>query len=172
MFLKRFKEKSNLKYFNSVLDEIERYVPPGKIESIGILLNYSEFNRYDQLRAVMKSIGIKDNKVRFIAFIEDEKERPNSWDDFFSANDFGWKGKLKNVQLEDFINTPFDALICYYKSDLLELDFVTALSKAGLKIGISNHDPRLFDLIIDLEPRYLNVFQKELDKYLTVLNKI
>ncbi|MBT8270863.1 MAG: hypothetical protein HKO90_09250 [Flavobacteriaceae bacterium] len=172
MFLKRFKEKSNLKYFNNVLNDIERHVPPGKIESLGILLNYSEFNRYDQLRAVMKSIGIKDNKVRFIAFIEDEKDRPNSWDDFFSPNDFGWKGKIKNVQLEDFIDTPFDALICYYKSISLELDFVTALSKAGLKIGISNHDPRLFDLIIDLEPRYLNVFQKEIDKYLKVLNKI
>ncbi|MBT8289057.1 MAG: hypothetical protein HKN00_06340 [Flavobacteriaceae bacterium] len=172
MFLKRFKEKSNKKYFNNVLNQAKRTVPAGKIEAVGILLNFDEFNRYDQLRIAMKNIGFKDNKVRFIAFLEDDKEKPNSWDDFYSEVDFGWKGKIKNPQLEDFISTKFDALISYYKDPIPELDYVTALSNAHFKIGISNHDHRLFDLIIDIESKYLSVFEKELNKYLKVLNKI
>ena len=172
MFLRRFKDKSNQKFINHLLEEQKRIVPGGKVDSVGVLLNFNEFNQYDQFRKMLKEIGIKDNKVKFIAMIEDEKSRPNSWDDFFSPDDFGWKGKIKNMQLEEFINTSFDALICYYGGAVFELDFVSAMSKAKFKIGISDHDPRLFDLIIHLEPKYLSVFAREIEKYLTVLNKI
>ena len=172
MILKRLREKSNQKYFNNLLREDRPTVPSGKIDSVGILLNSEEFNSLDRMRAMLKAIGFKDNKVKFITFISDESSRPNSWDSFFSPKDFGWKGKLKNVDLEEFINTRFDALICYYNSDIFELNLVTALSQASFKIGITDHDPRLFDLIIRIKSKHVDVFQNEIVKYLTVLNKI
>lgn len=171
MFLKRFKEKSNRKYIAQVLDK-ERSVPSGKVDSVGVLLNFEEFSDYDRMRKLLKGIGIKDNRVTFIALIADDRSRPNSWDDFFSPEDFGWKGKIKNPQLDNFVKTPFDALVCFYHDRVFEMDFVTAISQARLKIGISDHDPRLFDLIIRLEIGHLDIFGAELEKYLTVLNKL
>ena len=172
MFLKRFREKSNQKYIEKILSSDVRNVHQGKIESVGVILNFEEYNNLDQLRLMLKSIGIKDNKVKFISFIDDEKSKPNSWDAFFNPKDFGWKGKIKNIELEEFINYKFDALISYYNQDILELNFVTALSGANFKIGISNYDLRLYDLIIDIETKHLHVFQNEILKYLKVLNKI
>ena len=80
--------------------------------------------------------------------------------------------KIKSIELQDFINTKFDALISYYKADNLELNTVTALSKANFKIGISGNDQRLNDFIIDVKSSQINIFKQETLKYLTVLNKI
>lgn len=172
MFLKRFREKSNRKYIDRILNSEVRNVHQRKVESVGVILNYEEFKNLDQMRLMLKNIGIKDNKVKFISFIEDEKSKPNSWDAFFNPKDFGWKGKINNVELQEFIETDFDALVSYYNRDILELNFTTALSRSNFKIGISNHDPRLYDLIIDVDAKHLHVFQNEILKYLKVLNKI
>ena len=172
MFLKRFREKSNQKYINNILNSVSRVVHQRKADSVGVILNFDEFNDYDKFRQLLKNIGIKDNKVKFISFILDDKTKPNSWDSFFCPKDFGWKGKIDNVDLVEFINSPFDILISYYNNECLELNMATAMSKANFKIGINNNDPRLYDLIINIETKHLNVFQNEIVKYLKVLNKI
>ena len=172
MFLKRLKENSNQKYYKNLLKTEASKNKNGRVESIGIILNFDEFNNYDKLRKIIKNIGIKDNKVKFIAFITDDKSQPNSWDSFFCKKDFGWNAKINNTELIDFIETPFDALISYYNEDILELNLVTAMSNAKFKIGIGNHDDRLYDLKISLKTQHTDVFEKELEKYLKVLNKI
>ena len=45
-------------------------------------------------------------------------------------------------------------------------------SKAKFKIGISNYNQKLNDFIIDINPRFTDIFAKELKKYLKGLNKI
>ena len=70
------------------------------------------------------------------------------------------------------MDQPFDLLISYYSSNKLELNLVTALSKANFKIGINSEDSRLHDLIIDVEPSKIAVFRIELLKYLTQLNRL
>ncbi|TJY36084.1 DUF6913 domain-containing protein [Pontimicrobium aquaticum] len=172
MFLKRFKEKSNQKYINTLLSSRQNVVDSRKIESVGIVLNFDEFNNYEAFKSLFKEIKILENKVKFIAFITDEKLTPNNWDAFFNPKNFGWNGKIDNVELEEFVNTEFDALISYYKEDSLELNLVTALSKANFKIGISGKDKRLHDFIIDVTTNQIDLFKMELIKYLKVLNKI
>lgn len=172
MFLKRFKEKSNQKYINNILNSRKVNVDKRKIESVGIILNFDEFNDYDVFRKLFKKIGILENKIKFITFITDEKLTPNSWDSYFNPNNFGWKGKINGVELQAFIDAEFDALISYYKEDNLDLNIVTALSNANFKIGISGKDKRLNDFIIDVKPDQVSVFEEELIKYLRVLNKI
>lgn len=172
MFLKRFKEKSKQKYFKGLLKTERRIVPNSKVDSVGILLNYEEFNQIDRIRKLLKNIGFKDNKVKVLTYTGDDKDRPNSWDAFYSSEDFGWKAKLNNQELIDFIEYPFDALINYFQSDKLELNLVTAMSKAKFKIGIGAQDDRLYDLIINIDPKHVHIFESELEKYLKVLKKI
>ena len=79
---------------------------------------------------------------------------------------------LKNIDLQSFIDEPYDILICYYKNELLQLNQITAASKANLKVGISRKDERLYDLIIDVSLKEINIFKQELKKYLNILNKL
>lgn len=172
MFLQRFKKKSIRNYINKILNSRNISVNDNKIESVGVILNYDEFNEHEDIRLFLKSIGIMENKIKFITFVTDKKLVPNTWDSYFCPKDFGWNGKIKNIELLEFINIRFDALISYYKEDNLELNIATALSKANFKIGISGSDQRLNDFIIDVKPYQINIFKQELLKYLKVLNKI
>ena len=79
---------------------------------------------------------------------------------------------LKSFEIDDFVDQPFDLLISYYNSNKLELNLVTALSKANFKIGINIQDARLHDLIIDVKTSKIDVFKVELIKYLTQLNRL
>ncbi len=172
MILKAFKEKSNQKYINKLLNARKVAVSSKKINSIGVILNLDEFSDFEAFRVSLKALGILPNKTKVIAFIEDEKGVNQLWDSYFNPKDFGWKGKILNTELQTFIDTEFDALISFYKEDVLQLNLISAASKANFKVGLSNDDHRLYDLIIDVQPKKFTLFIKELKKYLTVLNKI
>ncbi len=172
MFLQRFKKKSIQNHINKILNSRNISVNDNKIESVGVILNLDEFNEQEDLRRFLKSIGIMENKIKFITFVTDKKLVPTPWDSYFNPKDFGWNGKIKSIELQEFINTKFDALISYYKADNLELNTVTTLSMANFKIGISGNDQRLNDFIIDVKPNQINIFKQEILKYLKVLNKI
>ena len=172
MFLRGFKEKSNQKYINKLLSARRAMVDARKIKSVGVILNFNEFIDFEAFRIYLKTLGIKTNKVKIIAFIEDEKDINFHWETYFSPKDFGWNGKINKIEIQTFIETEFDALISFYKQNVMELDLITAQSNANFKIGLSNNDQRLYDLIIDVNPDNFTLFKSELKKYLTVLNKL
>lgn len=172
MILKAFKEKSNQKYINKLLNARHVAVSGVQMKSVGVILNMNEFSDFDAFRTFFKSLGIHEAKVKIIGFVEDPKDVNNLWDTFFSPKDFGWKGKINSIDLQTFIDTDFDVLISFYQEKHMELNLITAVSKANFKVGLTNHDQRLYDLIIDLKVSQFSTFKKELTKYLTVLNKL
>jgi hypothetical protein len=172
MFFKQFRTLSLQKNITLILKSRIKNFQSGKLSSIGIIFDYDAYYDYDFFRGLINDLGIMDNKVRFIAKVDFEKNKPNSWDSFFSPNNFDWLGRPKSVEINEFVEQPFDLLISYYKSNQLELNFVTARSKANFKVGLANKDSRLNDLTIDLEPKNTDVFKTELIKYLTQLNRL
>lgn len=172
MILKGFKEKSNQKFINKLIDSRKAALSSKKIESVGIILNLSEFDDFETLRIFFESLKLNPNKIKIVGFTEDIKLVEASIELLYSEKQVGWKGKLKNNELISFINTNFDVLISYYKQDNLELNLVTALSKANFKVGLSNNDERLHDLILDIDPNKYDVFRNEFVKYLTILKKL
>lgn len=172
MILKGFKEKSNKKHLNKLLSERQVNVTDKKVESLGVILNIDEIDDYDLFRELADYLKIRDNKLKIIAFSENDKDTPTAWDTCFSAKDFGWNGSVKNAELQLFLDTEYDVLISYYSTDLLELKLITAKSRAQFKIGITQNDERINDLIIKTKLKEFDVFKKETIKYLTILNKI
>ena len=172
MFLKGFKEKSNKKIINSLLKSREVFVDESKIEHLGVLLHINEFDDFEAIRKLANSLNVLPNKLKIIAFTDNEKDQPNFWEVCFSSKDFGWKGTINNVELQTFLDTKFDALISYYCDELTELKLITAMSKAKFKIGILQSDERLNDLIIKTEAGKFELFKKEFIKYLTIFNKL
>ena len=172
MFFKQFRTLSLQKNITLILKSRIKNFQSSKVSSIGVIFDHDSYYNYDFFRNLIKDLGVKDNKIRFIAKVDLEKNKPNSWDSFFSLDNFDWLGRPKSVDIDDFVEQPFDVLISYYKPNQLELNFVTARSKANFKIGISNEDSRLHDLSIDVEPANTEVFKIELIKYLTQLNRL
>ena len=172
MFLKAFKEKSNKKIINSLLNSREVFVDNSKVESLGVLLHANEFNDFEAFRKLAEYINVLPNKVKIVAYASDEKKLTNFWEVCFTEKDFGWKGTINNIELQTFINTQFDVLVSYYEDDDLELKMITAMSKARFKIGLLQSDQRLNDLIIKTKISEFDLFKEELKKYLDTFNKL
>jgi hypothetical protein len=172
MFFKRIKEKSSQKFLTTVLNSRTKNFKSGKIESVGIIFDYNTFHDYDFFKLMFTDLGLSINSLKFISLIDSESNKPNSWDAFYSEDNFDWLGHYKNFEVNEFINFHFDMLISYYRPNSYELNIVTAMSKANLKVGLSSQDKRLHDLILDINPEDVNTFKIELIKYLKTLNKI
>ena len=172
MILKAFREKSNQKFIKKLLSSITAAVSSKKIESVGVIIDSSDFSDAEAFKVYFNELGVQLPRIKIIVFVEDEKKTERLWGNYFSKNDFGWRGSVKHVELQTFIDTEFDALVSFYKSEALELKMVTAASKANFKIGLSGVDDRLFDFILDVSTKDFGVFKTELKKYLTILKKI
>jgi hypothetical protein len=172
MILKVFKEKSNKKYLNKMLSIRNVDVSDNKIKSLGIIIHIDAIDDFELFRSLSRELHIHANNLKVIAYSSSDKNMQSSWDSCFNTKDFGWNGTIKNVELNTFLETKFDALISYYEKDELELKLLTVLSQAKFKIGILQTDTRLNDLIIKTDLKEFNVFKNELIKYLTILKKI
>jgi hypothetical protein len=172
MILKSLREKSNQKYINKQLNSRQSNVGEQKIETLGVILNTNEFNDFEAFRELANELKIHPNKIKILAYTDDEKEVPNSRELLFSKKEIGWKAKIKSPELKDFLNKEFDALLGFYNEENVALNLVTTVSKANFKIGISGHDERIFDFIIETESSDFAIFKNELIKYLNILNKL
>ena len=172
MIFKSFKDKSNEKYLNKLLLNRIVNVNNNRIVSMGVILNIDEFDDFEAFRSLANELKIRSNRLKIIAFSLNEKEGLHSWDACYNPKDFGWKGAVKNLELQSFLDTEFDILVSYYEKEILELKLITAKSKAKFKIGNLQPDERLNDLIIKTNLKQFSLFKDEAYKYLTILNKI
>ena len=172
MFFKRLKTNSSQKFLTTVLNSRLKEFKSGKIVSVGIIFDYNNFQDYDFFKLMLTDLGISVNRIRFISMIDSLENTPNSWDAFYSKENFDWLGHCKNIEISEFVNIPFDLLISYYKPNCYELNIVTAMSKAKFKVGLSYEDKRLHDFILELDPKEKDTFKIEIIKYLKTLNKI
>lgn len=172
MIFKAFKEKSNQKHINRLLNSRNVSIHTNKIESVGVILSLKEFSDFDAIRTFFNELGILSPNIKIVTFVQDNKITDKLWDTYFSPKDFGWNNSIKNIDLQTFIDTEFDALICFYKDHCIELNMITAASKANFKIGISNENLKLYDFVIEVTSHQFDLFKIELKKYLTILNKL
>jgi hypothetical protein len=172
MFLKVFKQKSNQKFINNILLHRKAEVSDNKTKTIGVLFNEDEFDNNEHFSEFLKDLNIQSRNQRFLMYSTKKNESQSSWQNRYTSKDFGWRGKLKNSDLQNFTDSEFDVLICYFLADEIELNQIAAMSMSSFKVGISNNDDRLYDLIINVNPSNFEAFKRELKKYLTLLNKL
>lgn len=172
MIFKAFKERSNQKHINRLLNSRNVKFSNTKISSIGVVLNLKEFGDLDAIRTFAKELDILPPKTKIITFVEDNKITDKLWDTYFSPKDFRWNGTIKNTELQNFVDTQFDVLLSFYNQHSIELNLVTASSNANFKVGISNENLKLYDFVINVKSSQFELFKIELKKYLTVLNKL
>ena len=69
MILERFKLKSIQKNMDRMLKARAYTDDVGKINRIGIILNFYEYHDYERIRSLFRNMGFKESQLSFIAFI-------------------------------------------------------------------------------------------------------
>jgi|TARA_B110000240_G_C13324798_1_gene378696 hypothetical protein len=148
----------------------KRVVANNKIKNIGILTTMVLNDVYG-FEEKVKKVFPKHRSVNWYCFREFYKGDEKSFH-HFSNNDFNWKGKINDVSLQIFVDTPFDVLICYFDTNHVFLESLVNQSLASFKIGFSNVNQSLFDLEISERIENVDIFHTELKKYLQILGSI
>ena len=74
MFFKRLKALSLQKNITLVLKSRAKDFHRAKVTSVGIIFDYDSYCDYAFFQDLMNGLGIMDNKIRFIAMINQEKK--------------------------------------------------------------------------------------------------
>ncbi|APY00648.1 DUF6913 domain-containing protein [Lacinutrix venerupis] len=172
MILKGLKEKSNKNYINSRLKNRVVSQSNSKINSIGVIFNAEEIDNLPDFNFLAKNLYLNKEEIEIIAFKEQVKKEEKTFKPTFTLKHLGWKGVIKDKELQQFLNKEFDLLISYFKNDTTPLKLLTVSSKSKFKVGVLETDERVNDLIIKTEMNDFKTFTSELKKYLNILNKI
>ena len=138
-----------------------------KVKTAGIIWKIDDREVHRLLVDSLKSKGVRITSLCF-------SDQPGSLqgETVVSSDDFTVSGKLRNSEIESFIEEKFDLLIDISLAQGIEVQYVLALSKATFKVGWSPLSLKHFDLVIDVskrkEPGYL---ADQIVHYLGELNK-
>jgi iron uptake system EfeUOB component EfeO/EfeM len=142
------------------------------ISTVGILVNEKSVFDFEMLKDLQRQIAAGSKNF----FVMTCKESNESYNEFrgviFNEKEVSWNGKLQSSEVVDFLNNPFDMLIDYTQANSLSKKYLVAKSKAKFKVGFANIDDRLYDLMFSVTENDIESFNKELIKYLIILNKL
>ncbi len=162
----KLKISSAKKYIeNSIYDHRPKAVR--QIDKLGVILDEKVLNKiaYDQLEKAFSSLG---KKVEMILFSEKTEEGVLN----FKRSDLGWKGVFKpETAAAKFQQEQFDVLVNYFETPQPELILLGVSTSAKIKVGFSQQDKKLNDLQINVSATEVDLFIKELKKYLAIINQ-
>jgi hypothetical protein len=172
MRLEKLKEQCLYKIFQRKLHKTHDSRTPvfDKINSVAILTTAdlsSELDIVNEIKSTFKSV--KD--IHIYAFRKfNESDLITS--EHFTEKDFNWIGKVKDPSLKSFLETPFDVLIGYFNEKNLYIELAALESNATFKIGFAKVNAKLYDLVVNEDPKNMDSFIEVIKKYLELLHKI
>lgn len=140
---------------------------PGKInfeqaKSIGIVYSANEDTDKEALKDFINELNKEAKEVTSIEFSKSNNKRPTEMLQtknklHFSKKDLNLLKIPRKTAIHNFVNRQYDVLIELSDPSNLPLHYISAASKAKLKIGPYNpHYSQLFDLMIN-EPNNSNI---------------
>ncbi|MEN2412522.1 DUF6913 domain-containing protein [Flavobacterium mesophilum] len=167
MFLNYIKElfvKKSLK--NSLNDNIENEVFTSNIQTIGLLIDESKFDKSEELINELVQNGIAVKNIKVVVYKDKFEKKKTYSKPTFGEKQINWRGEFSESFLIEFIETKFDLLISYYEIEKTILMMMTSRSKAKFKIGFSSVDQKLNRWMINTGIENYKVFVSELFRYL------
>ena len=173
MIFTGFKRKSNQLFLNKKLSEFLKKtisISSNEMKQVLIILD-SNFN-LDKIEKELSTIlNISNNNIEFV-IVQQKVAKDQIIDGVISPKDFGWYGKIKSDKIKAVLTKKYDLLINYSKVDNLYSNLLLLQCKAAFRAGFEHLDNRFYDLLINCDSDDFSSFNKELKKYLTILNKL
>ena len=91
MILKVLKEKSNQKFVEQTLLKRKPLILKEKVNSVGVLLNHSEFCDYKKIEELLLELGVSTNNCKIATYTTPKHPEVEKFKLPFTVKDFGWK---------------------------------------------------------------------------------
>ena len=173
MIFTGFKRKSNQIFLNRRLPDLLKKSVTISSEGIKQVLVFlddiSDKNRIQE--ELLSLFGITESDMKLVVF-KQKLDKGQDIDTIITPKDFGWYGGAKSDRLKNILTKKYDLLINYSKVDNLYINILLLQCEVGFRVGFAHLDNRFYDLIINCKQGDLESFNKELKKYLVILNKI
>lgn len=139
-------------------------------KSIGILFNATHQVSFEIVKALVKDLSTKKNKIDVLGFV-DSKHLIDHYlyrkgFDFFTQSQLNWYYKPIVENVEKFIEKPYDILIDLSLDDPFPIHYIIACSQAKFKVGRYYEGQDCLDFMIDMEKEKeaMDKIRDELDK--------
>lgn len=134
----------------------ERKTPKGKSEvnlsnakQIGILFNATAVDDRSRILKYASQLRDQGKQVSLLGFLEDQTELEQLAFPAYNKKGLDWAGRPKAESIKAFMQQPFDLLMNIDLSPGAHEGFITALSRAKLRVGPSTEHTECYDLMID-----------------------
>ena len=176
MILDKLKHQAAIKSLKKALDANEKnasgYIKTTKIQTIGFVVNFDEFNHTEVFKELAEQIGLRPNSFKIIGYSEKGITGSGYTIPVFSDKDLGWGGNFKNGDIDEFLSRDYDLLVNYYQKSTPILKLVSVRAKAGVKVGLLDDNQAINQITFKIAPSSFTKFRDELIKYLKILKKI
>lgn len=166
MFLNYIKEFFVKKTLNKNLHIVKNEAFTSNVQSIGLLVDESNFRHSKALQKQLVSNGILPENIKTVVYRDKFKKKKEYTLPTFGKKQMNWRGEFEPDFLNEFISTEFDLLISYYDVEKTILMMITQKSKAKFKVGFASIDLRFNRWMIEITLENYKLFVSELFRYL------
>lgn len=167
---KPFIRRSAKKYLEERYKEIADSQEGNGIKSVGVLFDLKYINQLEVLESIRKDLGLKINEWHILGFGKNEATKYSI--PCCDGRNIGWNGTIDCGNFKEFEGRNFDLLLNLFETIPLGLELMSARVNARRRIGIGDAKKELNHIIIDTSATNLDVFKRELIKYLKVLGEL
>lgn len=125
----------------------------------------------NSIQKKFKSVFNDAYAIDVIHFTHQKKKINKELNTCFSKKDFSYMGNLSTEKLQQLVEQDYEYVFQFFSKEHLYLSYVSANTKANLRIGFQDVNPALTDLIFNINQNDLGLFFKEAKKYLEIIKK-
>lgn len=170
MFFSHFKEYFLKRKLKKSQKHSIRSAIPKRFCTVGLLVDESVFTQTLAFKKVLSEIGFSSENISILAYRKDVKELSSVYP-YISWKQVDCEGQIKDQEIVDFIQQPFDLLISYYLDKKTLLQWISYCSNAKFKVGLFTSEKHLNDLMIHTQLQDYQEFIQEMNRILKLFNK-
>jgi hypothetical protein len=127
-----------------------KFVGFEKSQSIGILFDATDLDSREIVFQYAEQLTNNNKRVKLLGFFNSKLDDPNFTFRYFNRKNLDWAGRPYGENVQDFIQQPFDMMINLDTVPKPQAEYVSAQSKAHLRIGPVTEHTFCYELMIDI----------------------
>ena len=153
-----------------VLQGIRKIHKPKEIKKIGVLIDSKSLLSPELIQKELQNAGYAACQITVLQYDASIPKNVGTTCNSFGDQDILLMGK-PSPAVEHFCEQNFDLLINYFPENLPQLQLVSLRTKSKFRVGFSEADRRLNDLIFSLPDKSPKLFFEQMNTYLnTIVN--
>lgn len=139
-------------HLNKKLSQIKSNRPSVEFdyaESIGIVFDATDSKNRIKVMDYAQSLIKNGKQVKLLGSVKSKEKELTFPFSFFCQREVNWKMIPESPEVDKFLKNDFDILINLYLGKNNPIEYISAISKANLRVGPYSDNTNSYDLIID-----------------------